>query len=527
MVRVISKRKNFYEIILIIASSLFFILNGGTAFDTSLDIYPLIERSINPGYLSNDFYTNAISNEFNPKQFFGIFVSKLAKILNVDWYYILYGLKILFVVFVPIVFFRTLIFLGERLNTRTSLEVIFIGILFGISPLSKLFSIAWWPPYDDSLIPASISIFFVFTSCLLRNNSLLFFLIFQFFGVFTHPAMYCFTTLFVFSILIIQFNNNRKQILEYGFISLTLIIIYLLIIKIPNFIDTNTFIKIYTLENHSSHYRVPYFGTYLSSYLDWKFIFGLMNIVLLMGQLVNNKLVKKGSLIGLILLNVSVAIQWIVTEIYPNKLGVSLGPVRFTQFIYWYVIFFGAIVFKDYLKLDLKKNKFLNRIPSVYYFTLLILMIMYFRIDNPKKDFLNKYGGVEKFINSTDRNSIFVVYPTSSFKFNFQYALNRSVFNGVGFPFNEKYFEEFQVRKNLTYGSFEEIQQLNGSWIGEKHQNFFRTLTPEDLLSISNNYKVDYIIIEKKFNQNYKEFTPLFSNEEIEIYRIDQFNKEI
>lgn len=527
MAWVICKRKNIYEIILVITSSLFFILNGGTAFDTSLDIYPFIERSINPSYLSNDFYTNAISNEFNPKQFFGIFISQLAIILNIDWYFILYVLKILFVVFSPIVFFKILIFLGKRLNTNTSIEFIFLGTLFGISPLSKLFSFAWWPPYDDSLIPASICIIFVFTSYLLRNNSFLFFLIFQFFGVFIHPAMYCFTSLFVFSVLVIQFNNNRKQILEYGFISLILIITYLLLIKIPNFIDTNTFVKIYTLENHSSHYRVPYFGTYLSSYLDWKFIFLLMNIILLTGQLFNNKLIKKGSLIGLMLLNTSVAMQWIVTDIYPNKIGVSLGPVRYTQFIYWYVVFFGAIVFKDYLKLNFKKNKVLNRIPSVYFISIIILLILYTRIDNPKKDFLNDHIGLKKFINSTDRNSIFVVYPTSSFKFYFQYALNRSVFNGIGFPFNEKYFEEFQDRKNLTYGSFEEIQKLNGDWIGEKHQMFFRNITPRGFSLLSDKYKVDYIIIEKNHSQNFKDFTPLFSNEEIEIYRIDQFNIEI
>ena len=523
----IFKKKNLYEISLVIVSSLFFILNGGTAFDTSLDIYPLIERNINYDYLPNDFYTNAVSNEFNPKQFFGIFISQLARTLNIDWYYILYSLKILFVVFSPIVFFRTLIFLVERLNTNKSLDIIFLGTLFGISPISKLFSIAWWPPYDDSLIPSSICVVFVFASCLLRNKSLIIFLIFQFLGILLHPAMYCLTSLFVISILSIQFNNNRKYIIEYGFLSLTLIVIYLSIIKIPNFIDTHSFVRIYTLENHSSHYRVPYFGTYLASYLDWKFIFGLMNIILLTGQLLNNRLVKTGSLIGLILLNVSVVMQWIVTDIYPNKIGAALGPVRYTQFIYWYVVLFGAIVLKDFLKLDLKKIKILKKIPSVFYVAITILFILYIRIDNPKEDFLNNHIGLEKFINSTDRNSIFVVYPTSSFKFYFQYALNRSVFNGVGFPFNEKYFEEFQARKNITYGSFEEIQQLNGDWIGEKHQFFFRNLTPDDFLSLSKNYKVDYIIIEKRYNQNFKEFTPLISNEEVEIYEIDQFNIEI
>ena len=523
----ISKKKNFYEIILVIASSLFFAFNGSTAFDTSLDIFPFIERSINPSYLSNDFYTNSISNEFNPKQFLGIFISQLAIILNVDWYYILYGLKILYIFCSPIVFFRTLIFLGKRLNTKISFEVIFLGILIGISPLSKLFSIAWWPPYEHFLKPATVAEIFVFFSLLLRKKTIILFLFFQFLGIFLHPAMYCLTSLFVISILSIQFNNNRKYIIEYGFLSLTLIVIYLLTIKIPNFIDTNLFTRIYTLENHSSHYRVPYFGTYLASYLDWKFIFGLMNIVLLTGQLLNNKLVKTGSLIGLILLNASVVMQWIVTDIYPNKIGASLGPVRYTQFIYWYVVLFGAIVLKDFLKLDFKKNKILKKIPSVYYVAISILLILYIRIDNPKEDFLNNHSGIDKFINSTDSNSIFVVYPTSSFKFYFQYALNRSVFNGVGFPFNEKYFEEFQARKDITYGSFEEIQRLNGDWIGEKHQNFFRNLTPKDFLSLLNNYKVDYIIIEKRYNQNFKEFTPFFSNEEVEIYEIDQFNIEI
>jgi len=527
MVWVRSKKKNLYEIILIIISSLIFILKGGSAFDTSVDTYPFIERSIDSGYLTNDFFTNAISNEFNSKQFLGIFISQLSIILNVDWYYILYGLKVFFVLFAPIVFFRIFNFLAERLNFSISLEILFLGTIFGISPFSKLFSIAWWPPYDDSLIPASISVIFVFSSFLFRNKSLLIFLIFQLAGIFLHPAMYYFATLFVFSILVIKFNENRKYILINGFISVNLMFLHLFLIKIPSFIDSNLFINIYTLQNHSSHYRVAYFGTYLPNYLDWKYLFGLMNILLLMGQLVKNNLIKKGSLIGLILLNISVAMQWIVTDVYPNKIGAILGPVRYTQFIYWHIVFLGAIIFKDYFKINFIKNNTLRRIPKVNYVIISTLLLLLIRIDNPKEDFLNNYSGIEKFIESTNSNSVFIVYPSSSFKFYFQYALNRSVFNGIGFPFNEKYFEEFQDRKNLTYGSFEDVQLLKGSWIGEKHQNFFRNLTPMDFLSLSEKYKVDYITIEKKYNQNFKEFTPLFSNEEVEIYRIDQFNTEI
>ena len=282
---IISKKKNLYEIILVIASSLIFILNGGSAFDTSLDTYPFIERSLDSGYLPNDFFTNAISNEFNPKQFLGIFISQISIIFNVDWYYILYGFKVLYVLFAPIVFFRILNFLAEKLSSSISLEALFLGTIFGISPFSKLFSIAWWPPFDDSLIPASLSVIVIFSSFLFRNKSSLIFIIFQLAGIFLHPAMYCYTTLFVFSILVIKFNKNRKFILINGFISVILILLHLVLIKIPNFIDPNLFIKIYTLENHSSHYRVAYFGTYLPKYLDWKFFLGIMNASLLMGTI--------------------------------------------------------------------------------------------------------------------------------------------------------------------------------------------------------------------------------------------------
>ena len=236
---------------------------------------------------------------------------------------------------------------------------------------------------------------------------------------------------------------------------------------------------------------------------------------------------KKGSLIGIILLNVSVIMQWIAIDVFPNKLGAILGPIRYTQFIYWYVVFYGAIIFNNYFKLNFTKRNSLKSIPNVKYVVALIFFLLLIRVDNPKDNFLNTHNGIEEFISSTDRNSIFIIFPTSDFKFYFQYALNRSVFNGIGFPFNEKYFEEFQARKNLTYGSFEDVKLLKGSWIGEKHQNFFRNLTPNDFLLLSKNQKIDFVIIEKLYNQNFKEYVPSFSNEEVEIYRIDQFNSEI
>ena len=83
----------------IIWTLIFWIFFSHTAFEwpTSGEI-PVIMRSLDSGYLIQDFYTNAASS--SPKLIFAKFVT-LFEVLGVDWYAALYILKCLSVIVSP------------------------------------------------------------------------------------------------------------------------------------------------------------------------------------------------------------------------------------------------------------------------------------------------------------------------------------------------------------------------------------------------------------------------------------------
>ena len=137
---------------LVIISSVIFIFNGQTAFDTSLNIYPFLERYFDSTFLLNDFYTNAVFKS-NPYHIFGFVIIFLSKTLNIEWYTAVYILKIIIVVFNPIIYYSFFNIMIRSLGYNANKILLLVFVIILISPLSKLFSIAWWPPYSNTVIP--------------------------------------------------------------------------------------------------------------------------------------------------------------------------------------------------------------------------------------------------------------------------------------------------------------------------------------------------------------------------------------
>ncbi len=76
-----------YLIVLISVSYLIFINEGNYAYEwPSIDMVPFFERYFDVTSLSEDFYTNAISEAPNPRWIFGYFVILLSKLFGVHYF---------------------------------------------------------------------------------------------------------------------------------------------------------------------------------------------------------------------------------------------------------------------------------------------------------------------------------------------------------------------------------------------------------------------------------------------------------
>ena len=101
--------------------------------------------------------------------------------------------------------------------------------------------------------------------------------------------------------------------------------------------------------------------------------------------------------------------------------------------------------------------------------------------------------------------------------------MHRAIFIGNGFPFNEKYFQEFDKRKNLLFGNYEQRKTITESASAGKEAAFYRSLKPANILDISQNYQLDYVIIETEHSSSFSMFKPEFENADYKIFKVSNF----
>ena len=148
------KNLNFaYIFIVSTVSFLWFILKQKTSYEwPAIDMMPFFERYKDSSFLTNDFFTNAISNEPNPRWIFGYFIILLSSISGADWYSVSYVLKVVLVVVTPALWYLVIFgvlkhYLGEK-QLKSIQILLMIAILIVIYPrFSGYFSIAWWAPF--------------------------------------------------------------------------------------------------------------------------------------------------------------------------------------------------------------------------------------------------------------------------------------------------------------------------------------------------------------------------------------------
>lgn len=525
-----------YIFIVATVSFLWFIFKEKTAYAwPAIDMMPFFERYKDPSFLINDFFTNAISNEPNPRWVFGYFIIFFSEIFNVDWYLVSYTLKVILVLATPILFYMALFSILKKYLTEKQLQytqiLILLAILIVIYPrISGIFSIAWWRPFFVQSMSQNLSLAFGLMAIIFSQyntkKSLLIGIVLFACATFVHPAIGLFVLAFyLLSNIPFILQEYRKYIVVFigGF--LVPAVIVMLLFKASSPLDTMDFVNIYAVENHSSHYHLKDFGTLTP--LSWLYSFGLMITLLLIPIFYFYKTKEKRHLIvssiflGSYLL--SVLAQYVFIDIFPSKTVASIGPVRFSLFAYWmivisWVLMLSRLQFIQKLNFDFKYKKIFLAIGVAYF---IVAMIM---IDNPKKDTYEKNIDVFKFLETTPKDSVFAVY-FGQYKLDVPNIAHRAVFVGNGFPFNESYFLEYQDRTKLIYGSRKERDAIEGTWEGDKVAKFFRTLKPLDFAQISKKYQLDYIVIESQFSSNFKDYNPVFENEQIKIYKVEDFKE--
>ena len=505
---------------LVIISSVIFIFNGQTAFDTSLNIYPFLERYFDSTFLLNDFYTNAVFKS-NPYHIFGFVIIFLSKTLNIEWYTAVYILKIIIVVFNPIIYYSFFNIMIRSLGYNANKILLLVFVIILISPLSKLFSIAWWPPYSNTVIPQTFGISLSLLSFIIWDKKYYFLaILFILFASLLHPVVALYTFIFVFSLEIFYLKTiNNKSIIFLSTWLLASIIIYMLFPtkSIPN----NDFVNLYAIENHSSHYHLSDFGSYLPSIINWKISYLFITISFIIIYFISNYVHKKNSIKKLVILvltmfNLAILLQYIFIDIFPLRIVAIFSPIRYTSSMFWYFIILSVILLSNKKNLIIKVNNRFN----LSLFTLIILSYFVFFIDSPKERLYSNNKDFYDFVKTTSPNSIFSLPPTS-LNFEFSYVSNRSTFHGVGFPFNQDFLYEYTERKNYLFGKKNELDLIKGNWIGEKQNVFYGSLTPDKIRHIRGKFDLDYLVFYKKYLKNTNQFDFVFETDELAVYYIN------
>jgi len=523
------KNINFtYLFILSTVSFLWFVVKEHTAYDwPAIDMMPFFERYHDSGFLINDFFTNATSNESNPRWLFGYFIIGLAKIFHTDWYTISYSLKVILVILTPILYYLVLYFIVSNFIHKGKLKniqlILLLAILIVMYPkISGLFSIAWWKPYFLQATPQNVSLAFGLLAIILKEvnwkSNYYNFASLSLFSAatFIHPAIGLFVICFYLIVNYRSILKNIKFFISLFVVGFLMPVIVIKVIFSPELsLNTIDFVNIYTIENHSSHYHLENFGTHTP--FSWLYSFALMSILLTI-PIVYSYIKKMKNLLiltSLFLVSFLLAVlcQYVFIDVLPNKIIASIGPVRFTQFTYWMIVISWTIMLSNLVFLS--KLNFDLKFKNIY---LLIVflggVIGLVSVDNPKEFIYQKDKDMYEFIDTTGKDSVFAVY-FGNFKLDIPNIGKRAVFVGNGFPFNETYFKEYQKRKSLLYGNREQIDKIEGNWVGEKIAKFFRQKTPDYFVNISKKYKLDYVVVEKNFSSNFKGFSPKFENEKV------------
>lgn len=529
-------------IILTLVSIYLFIAHNPSAYDwPAIDMGPFFERQADPSFLPQDFFTNS-SSLTNPRFIFGYLIISISNLFGITWYQTFFMIKSLLTVLMPGVIFLTLISFIKKGPDHQKRALSVLGIfLFTLLIQNEIFrsyfTIALWSPYHISSNAQDIAVLFGFVAILTsQHNFKKISLFLWFITSLLHPAI-GFCLLLFYGILVYKKYSLRTYLV---FITAGIIIPFsalALLFKTEHPLNSADFVYQYITSNHSFHYLPSYFTSTELSPLPWYINFLAINTLFLLsyffGVKKRDNFLKNISLLGLITYAGSIVISYIFIEKYPIKLIAIIGPSRYSMMGYWIVAIcysriFSYVPYKYLPILNVTtwfptfKTKYLALLTGLTISLMTSFIYTHYK-DNPALHWQQSHAPLVTWINkNTSENDVFST-NIQDLSVNLPLVMRRSVFSGNGFPFREDDFTLYNKRSWLMYGSPEDWKELPGSWDGMWRTNFYHTRTPKDFLAISQEFSLQYVIIEKNFNQEFLSFKPVYSDEKISIYSVTDF----
>lgn len=535
----------FYLIVLSIYNAFVYIANSPKVILSwpSMSEFLLIFKIEDRLFLQNDYLVNSLFN--SPKITTGYILfgfTKLMGLLSIHWESAIYLLQVfLSIIYLPIIFllfYRIIDFWKpESLSKRNHEYIKIFTLLFlMLYQLSINFfyhpagfgSIVFFPFNDASnsiVYSDNISriIGFIFIIVALNNNNVILSTLILFICSVIHPVdsiyMFCFYFLFKFP----KAGLDKTDFI-YFFLGLLFPALIHKIYYITNDpLNTIEFIDIYIKNRHPHHFLVSYMVGY--NFFIWMILLSLP-IIFYKGK---NKSLKILFIMGFVSFVSSVILQFLSTEVMPNKLLATISPTRFTRFgAFTFIINILILSSHDFpsnyiknisnsfnylnktvdcLMKSFDKYRFLAKVKNRFFTTNFSFFLILFILTS----FLWKFSFTSvlenknnsDYVNWIKRNTksddTFMFLKGHQIRMTYLTRLwgERSVFWDTTFPLNEDDFKKYSEREKLT--------------------KIFK-VDKEILINTIEQEQIDYIVCSAAEKTLFDKFQPLFSTETIAVY---------
>jgi hypothetical protein len=507
---------------------------------------PIIYRTLDPNYLTNDFFVNSTAG-FSPRYYYAQFVAFFGSFLSIPLFFFI-GTLMSNVAISILTFRNAMLLLGNQRTAITAALSVMVFPTLHLGGDSVLYGSMFTP--TTLVFPLILLAFYFF----LKRRMLLCFMITGIASVFHILIGLEYGLLFLFTWMILDFlkQKNLNSILN-KLPYLLIIIVFSLPNLIPYFqsrapIDDSLFIEILAYYRHPHHYV-------LSEILTKGELISLSIVLLIIvltwktfQQKVQNKEHSKSIAIITVLLCGAVLLNWIFVELIPVKEIVSLQLLRLLNFGKWIflllvvhylnqnpigkgnkpreiIVFVGFILLWGLSGLSAIKMPIFLGVGLLIFYLLFtqkttflvscsllivagILLLNFINVDalQPyQKNYFSISGisenqrEVSEFIKShTDEDAVFLA--PSLFGFLRVETKRALVVDYKAFPFQELAMKEWYERIEACYGL-----KYNGDYLFH---------SDETLRNLSRKYKADYAIL---FIQSETKIPGIYSNSEYKI----------
>lgn len=446
-------------------------LNLGTFESPAFENLPLIRKLLDPSYLLNDFYTNAIYD--SPRIFFSQIVVLLSKALSLDWFGAFFFAKLILVAMSSGVMYLAHFRLARPKNAYvfTGLFCLCLYLSFDRMFLAPITVGGWLPTFFEP-IAHTYSIFFLYLGLIfIRDKGLRFgFGISSIaLGTAIHPSLGILINCLTIPMLLFLGDETLKSkvivIVKIFLAQIAVMIALRVVFPIDQSISDQDFIRIFVNERHPHHYLMS--NIWAAEKGKILFVLKLFAGAGIFAALCRCFDVLKVSLCYLLFFIISLYGQYAGIELLPLKIVAQVAPIRMNSFGFWMLVLPVILVIanrffpKSKLNFDHRRSLSFLVIISIFISTLLYLN------KKPKIEDLLSSQEMEFFDwlkKNTDNNVVIATYFNEFNNFHIRLFGERAIFVDRAFPFNEEYVGEWNRRFHDLWLDNPKMPSLSGDF---------------------------------------------------------------